>query len=66
MDPMEILLARLLGNPDEVEDFLKDREMYARDCGVEQSLMTEILDIDAAALRFAALGCVRKRRADSG
>ena len=61
-DSMEILLARLFSSPNEVERFLQDREHYARDCGLGDVQLKEILQIDAASLRFAARSFERKRR----
>lgn len=60
-NPMEILLAQLFASPNEVERFLRDRENYARNCGLTAAQVTEILEIDAASLRFAAHGFERKR-----
>jgi pantoate kinase len=60
-NPMEILLAQLFASPNEVERFLQDRENYARNCGLTATQVTEILEIDAASLRFAAHGFERKR-----
>lgn len=67
-NPMEILLARLFASPAEVERFLQDRENYARNCGLSAVQLTDILDIDAASLRFAARSFERKRglRPDRG
>jgi len=64
-NPMEILLARLFASPNEVERFLQDRENYARDCGLAATQLTEILQIDAASLRFAARSYERKRQRSS-
>jgi hypothetical protein len=61
-DPMEIFLARLFASPNEVDRFLGDREGYARNCGLAAAQVTEILEIDAASLRFAANSFERKRR----
>jgi hypothetical protein len=61
-NPMEILLAQLFSNPNEVEQFLQGREIYARNCGLSAAQVTEILEIDAASLRFAARSFERKRR----
>jgi pantoate kinase len=60
-DPMEILLAQLFASPNEVERFLEDRETFARNCGLTRSQVSEILEIDAASLRFAARSFERKR-----
>ena len=60
-NPMEILLARLFASPNEVEQFLQDRETYARNCGLTAAQVTEILEIDAASLRFATRSFERKR-----
>jgi pantoate kinase len=60
-NPMEILLAQLFASPNEVEQFLQGRETYARNCGLSASQVTEILEIDAASLRFAARSFERKR-----
>jgi hypothetical protein len=60
--PLEILLARLLASPSEVERFLADRTTYARNCGLAAAELTEIQNIDAAALRFAARSYERKRQ----
>lgn len=61
-DAMEILLARLFASPDELEQFLRDRESYAKHCGLTRPQVAEVLKIDAASLRFAANGFERKRR----
>jgi hypothetical protein len=61
INPMEILLAQLFASPNEVEQFLQDRETYARNCGLTAAQVTEILEIDAASLRFAARSFERKR-----
>ena len=58
---MEIMLARLFASPNEVEQFLQDRETYARNCGLTAAQVREILEIDAASLRFAARSFERKR-----
>ena len=58
---MEIMLARLFASPNEVEQFLQDRETYARNCGLTAAQVREILEIDAASLRFAASSFERKR-----
>jgi hypothetical protein len=58
---MEILLAQLFASPEEVERFLQDRENYARNCGLTAAQVTEILEIDAASLKFAARSFARKR-----
>ena len=60
-NPMEILLAQLFASPNEVEQFLQDRETYARNCGLTAAQITQILEIDAASLRFAARSFERKR-----
>ena len=60
-NPMEILLAQLFASPNEVEQFLQDRETYARNCGLTAAQVTQILEIDAASLRFAARSFERKR-----
>jgi hypothetical protein len=60
-NPMEILLAQLFASPNEVEQFLQDRETYARNCGLTAAQVTEILEIDAASLRFATRSFERKR-----
>jgi hypothetical protein len=60
-NPMEIMLARLFASPNEVEQFLQDRETYARNCGLTAAQVREILEIDAASLRFAARSFERKR-----
>jgi pantoate kinase len=59
---METLLARLFASPREVERFLQDREQFARDCGLTDAQLAEILEIDAASLRFAARSYERKRQ----
>jgi hypothetical protein len=64
-DPMEILLARLFASRYEVERFLEDRKNYARDYGLTAAQLTEILQIDAASLRFAARSYERKRQRSS-
>jgi hypothetical protein len=61
-DPIEILLARLLASPSEVDKFLQDREIYARHCGVEGAQLTAVQEIDAIALQFAANSYQRKRQ----
>jgi hypothetical protein len=61
INPMEILLAQLFASPNEVEQFLQDRETYARNCGLTAAQVTEILEIDAASLRFATRSFERKR-----
>jgi hypothetical protein len=61
-NPMEILLAQLFASPNEVEQFLQDRETFARNCGLTAAQITEILEIDAASLRFAARSFERKRK----
>lgn len=61
-NPMETLLARLFASPREVERFLQDREQFARDCGLTDAQLAEILEIDAASLRFAARSYERKRQ----
>jgi hypothetical protein len=61
-DPMEVLLAQLFSSPSEVEQFLGDREAYARDYGLTASQVAEILEIDTESLRFAANSFERKRR----
>jgi hypothetical protein len=60
-NPMEVLLARLFASPKEVERFLQDRENYARNCGITAAQLADILEIDAASLRFAARSFERKR-----
>jgi hypothetical protein len=60
-DPMEILLAQLLASPSEVEQFLQDREKYSRDRGLTPEQTAKAVEIDAAALRFAARSFERKR-----
>jgi hypothetical protein len=61
-NPMEILLARLFASPNEVEQFLQDRERYARTYGLVEAQIPEVLKIDAASLRFAACSYERKRK----
>jgi hypothetical protein len=61
-DPMEILLAKLFASPSHVEQFLQDRETYAKNCGLTAAQVKDILEIDAAALRFAANSFERKRK----
>lgn len=61
INPMEILLAQLFASQNEVERFLQDREGYARSCGLTVAQVAEILEIDAASLRFAARSFERKR-----
>lgn len=61
-NPVEILLARLFASCQEVEQFLQDREGYARRCGLQDGQLAEISRIDAAALRFAARSYERKRQ----
>jgi hypothetical protein len=60
---MEILLAQLFASPSEVERFLGDREAYARNCGLTAAQAAEILEIDAASLRYATRSFERKRGA---
>jgi hypothetical protein len=62
-DVMEILLARLFASPNELDQFLRDREGYAKHCGLTHPQVMEVLKIDAASLRFAANSFERKRRA---
>jgi len=62
VDPLESLLARLLSSPTEVEEFLRDRETYARNCGVACAQHATIEEIDAVALRFAAISFESKRQ----
>ena len=64
-NPMEVLLARLFASPDEVEQFLQDRESYARNCGLTAGQVAAALEIDAASLRFAANSFERKRKSRS-
>jgi hypothetical protein len=61
-DPMEILLARLYGSLDEVEQFLQEPGTYARHCGLTDEQVAAVLEIDAASLRFAANSFDRKRK----
>jgi pantoate kinase len=61
-DPMEILLARLFASPNEVEQFLRERDTYARNCGLTDEQVAAVLEIDAASLRFAANSFERKRK----
>ena len=61
-NPLETLLARLFASPQEVERFLRDRESYARSCGLSAVECAQILEIDAASLRFAASSVERKRQ----
>ena len=61
-DAMEILLARLFAGPNELDQFLRDREGYAKHCGLTHPQVMEVLKIDAASLRFAANSFERKRR----
>jgi len=61
VDPMEVLLAQLFASSSEVERFLQDREKYAGNCGLRAAQVTEILEIDAASLKFAARCFERKR-----
>lgn len=61
-DAMEMLLAQLFASPKEVERFLQDRESYARNCGLAEAQLDEVLGIDAASLRFAARSYERKRQ----
>lgn len=60
-DPLEILLAQLFAGPNEVERFLQDRENYAASRGLTAAQLEQILQIDAASLRFAANSFERKR-----
>jgi hypothetical protein len=60
--PLEILLARLFADLDEAEQFLQDRESYAKRYGLTAEQLTGLREIDAAALRFAARSFERKRR----
>jgi pantoate kinase len=61
-DPMEILLARLFASPDEVEQFLREPDTYARNCGLTDEQVVAVLEIDATSLRFAANSFERKRK----
>ena len=61
-DPMEILLARLLASPNEVEQFLQEPDTYARNCGLTDAQVAAVREIDAASLRFAANSIERKRK----
>jgi hypothetical protein len=61
-NPMEILLARLLGDPAEVEVFLVDRIRYATELGFRPGTYQAVIAIDAEMLRFAARGYEHKRR----
>jgi len=61
-DPMEILLARLFASPNEVEQFLREPDTYARNYGLTDEQVAAVLEIDAAALRFAANSFERKRK----
>ena len=61
-NPMESLLAQLFASPNEVERFLRDRESYAKDCGLAHAQVAQVLKIDAASLRFAANSFERKRK----
>jgi hypothetical protein len=61
-DAMEVLLARLFASPNELEQFLRDRESYAKHCGLTHPQVAEVLKIDTASLRFAANSFERKRR----
>jgi hypothetical protein len=58
---LEILLARLYGDPREVERFLIDRRVYAVAAGLTLDQVPAILEIDAATLRFVARSYERKR-----
>lgn len=60
-DPMEILLAKLFSGPTEAEQFLRDRQSYARNYGLTAAHVMAILEIDAASLKFAARSFERKR-----
>jgi hypothetical protein len=60
-NPMEILLAKLFAAPNEVDLFLQDRDAYARSCGLTPIEVSQVLEIDAASLRFAARSFERKR-----
>jgi hypothetical protein len=60
--PLEVLLARLLSSPAEVEIFLSGRRAYAIGAGVGVEDMPQIEAIDAEALRFAAASYERKRQ----
>lgn len=64
-DPMESLLARLFASPNEVERFLQEPETYARSCGLTDEQVAQVLEIDAASLRFAAISFERKRAGHS-
>jgi hypothetical protein len=58
---LEILLARLYSDPNEVEKFLIDRRDYAIAAGLAMDQLPAIQEIDAATLRFAARSYARKR-----
>ena len=60
-DPIELLMARLLSSPLEVETFLGDRETYARKLGLTCGQIAEAFKIDGASLKFAAKSFDRKR-----
>jgi hypothetical protein len=64
VNPFEILLAKLFGDPQELALFLRDRESYARQCGLTAAQFGEVLKIDAASLQFAVRSYERKRRRD--
>jgi hypothetical protein len=59
---LEILLARLYGDPFEVEKFLSDRRAYAIAAALTSDQLAAVLEIDAATLRFVARSYERKRR----
>lgn len=64
-DPMEILLAKLFASPNEVEQFLQDRENYARQSGLTAAQIAQVLEFDAGSLRFAVISFERKRKSRS-
>jgi hypothetical protein len=60
---LEIVLARLLADPGEVEAFLSDREGYCRAHELSAPDRAALKTMDAEQLRFSALCYARKRRA---
>jgi hypothetical protein len=58
---LEIFLARLYADPEEVTKFLADRERYAGAAGLPAAQWPEVMAIDGSALKFAASSYARKR-----
>jgi hypothetical protein len=58
---LEVLLARLYGDPIEAEKFLVNRRDYALAAGLTADQLQAVLEIDAATLKFVARSYERKR-----